>query len=335
MLFKDAVAIALKEMAVELSPTALPTWRSHARSALRYWGEERDLTTLTRADIQAWITWRAQTVKASTVGHERCFLSRLWRIVEDLGLDAGLQNPFQRLRMPRKQTDRRKISDGVINQLAQRMKPADWDLVLLTLLTMLRRLEVFRLEPAHIVADTPDEHGRPRWKVFVITSKTGRSRFVPLNAAASEIALRRAAECQRLGHTYLFGGQRENRYSAACYWSRHVWRPLIKAIGEGGEFHGLRHRGAHRAWKGNAPIEAISKMLGHSNLVQTQHYLGITDETAWLAADAVAITDPPPMPRPGLVDPAPTNPPPTPPLVLPDPEPERVRTRATDWIFTL
>ena len=52
MIFREAVAIALKEMADELSSTSMPTWRSHARGALRYWGEEREVLTLTRLEIQ-------------------------------------------------------------------------------------------------------------------------------------------------------------------------------------------------------------------------------------------------------------------------------------------
>jgi len=185
--------------------------------------------------------------------------------------------------------------------------------------------------------DTPDEQGNPRWKFFVITSKTGKSRFVPLHGKASEIALRRAEECRRLGHAFLFGRQNPNRAREACAWAKRVWRPLIMEIGLGGQFHGLRHRGAHNSWKGGAPIEAISLMLGHSNLVQTQHYLGITEDIAWLAAQAntgAAIIDPPPVPRPDLADPAPTDPQPAAPR-LPDPEPERAKPRANDWIFSM
>ena len=69
----------------------------------------------------------------------------------------------------------------------------------------------------------------------------------------------------------------------------------MKSAGVTGHFHGLRHRGAHNAWRAGAPIESISRLLGHSNLVQTQHYLGITDEAMWEAAYA---TDKQPSPSP-------------------------------------
>lgn len=289
MTFSEAVDIALAEMREELSTTSMPTWESHARRCLEYWKPDRDLTTVTRLEVQAWINWRAKTgVKSSTIGHERCFLSRLWRVLEDRGMDSGLQCPLARLRMPKKRVDKRKISEEAVNALASRLSADDWDLVYFTLLTMLRRLEVFRIQAAHIIADGVDAHGNRRWKLLVVTSKTGRQRFVPLNAQALEIVMRRIEACKESGELYLFGAQDEDRFKAACAWAKAIWYPLIKEIGLGGQFHGLRHRGAHTAWKGKAPIETISKMLGHSSILQTEHYIGVTDDSMWLAAEAVA-----------------------------------------------
>ena len=335
MTFSEAISLALEEMREELSPTSLPTWRSHARAALAYWGPERDLTSLTRLEVQGWINTRAKQVKAATIGHERAFLSRLWRVLEDRGLDAGLQCPLIRLRMPKKRTEKRQILPEVVTLLEDLLDPADCDLVRFTLLTYLRRLEVFRLQPAHITT-WPDEAspGSYLGKVRVITSKTGRARTVPLTHAAAAIARRRIEEAEQLGHAYLFGGQGEDRYRAACAWAKSVWQPTLKLIGKGGHFHGLRHRGAHLAWANGAPIEATSKMLGHSSILQTEHYIGVTEDVAWASAHATGrgAIEPPAMPRPGLAEPIPTAPVPAP-VAQPTPEPERVRN--TDWIFSM
>lgn len=337
MLFKDATNLALAEMREELSPTSLPTWQCHARKALAYWGPERDLTTVTRLEVQGWINSRAKEVKASTIGHERAFLSRLWRVLEDRGLDTGLQCPLLRLRMPKKKTDKRQISGEVVTLLEDLLEPEDVDLVRFTLLTYLRRLEVFRLRPDHI-STWPDEAqpGRHLGKVRVITSKTGRPRTVPLNHGAADIARRRVDAAHQLGHAYLFGDQGEDRFAAACGWAKRVWYPTVKVIGKGGHFHGLRHRVAHLAWANGAPIEATSKMLGHSNIPQTEHYIGVTEEVAWASAHATGrgAIDPPPIPRPDLVDPMPTAPLPTPPM-QPAPAREPGRKKASDWIFSM
>lgn len=288
MTFKEATQIALAEMAAELSPTSMPTWRSHAKGLLAYWKEDRDLRTVTRLEIQAWINWRAQTgVKASTIGHERVFLSRLWRVLEDRDLDNGF-NPFQRLRMPKKRTDKRKISEEVVGLIEDRVSEHDRDLINLTLLTFLRRLEVFRLTPQDVTTEPdPDNPGEVLYRLRVITSKTGKGRVVPLIGQSIEIINRRLETAREQGLEYLFGNQGPNRFKAAVAWAHRVWYPLIKQIGKGGHFHGLRHRGAHLAWKNGAPIEATSKMLGHSNIPQTEHYIGVTEDTMWAAARAV------------------------------------------------
>lgn len=340
MLIKEAVSIALAEMAEELSPTGLPTWRSHATKALAYWGQDRDLKTITRMEVQNWINLRAKQVKVATVGHERTFLSRLWRVLEDRGLDAGLQCPLLRLRMPKKNTTKRQIAAEVVALLEDLLEAEDCDLVRFALLTLLRRLEIFRLIAEHFQfwQDGVHEDGEPLYlgKVRVITSKTGRPRTVPLNHAAAAIALRRIAAAKEAGHTHIFGGQGEDRFAQACKWARKVWRPTIKLIGKGGEFHGLRHFGARLSYENGAPIEATSKMLGHSNIPQTEHYLGLTEEVAWAAAHATGrrrgAIDPPTVPRPDLADPKPS----APPSVIADPDQaERGASRSADWIFTM
>lgn len=290
MTFKEAMEIALADMRETLSPTSMPTWRSHAKAALAYWGEDRDLTTLTRREVQDWINSRAQAgLKASTIGHHRCLLSRLWRVLEDLDLDKGLNCPLQRLRMPKKRTDKRKITEEVVDAVSLQVSEHDRDLIDLALNTFLRRLEVFRLTVNDLIVE-PDPVNPGEWlyKIRVITSKTGKGRIVPLNDQVRDIVLRRVEAAKAAGETYLFGGQGGDRFRAATSWAHRVWYPLIRRIGKGGHFHGLRHRGAHLAWKNGAPIEATSKMLGHSNIPQTEHYIGVTEDTMWDAARAVS-----------------------------------------------
>lgn len=335
MLFKEAVAIALREMATEVAETAQCTWRSHAKSALEYWTEFRDVRTITRAEIQTWIDWRSKSAKTSTIVHERCFLSRLWRVLEDRGLDLGFRNPFDRLRMPRMISHKRRIEPEVVDALLKVMAEPDQDLVKFALLTFLRRLELFRVR-AKDIKMWLDSTGQLVGRLTVPTSKTGKGRTVLLSTPAATIAQRRIEAAGANPEAYLFGNQRADRYRDACSWAKRVWEVAQKLAGVRGEFHGLRHLGAHTAWKNGASIESISLMLGHSNLVQTQHYLGITEDCMWEAAHAAGrnLIEPPAEPRPGLVDP---SPPPEPPAAL-QPEPVPVgrewhpNRRAPAWV---
>lgn len=343
MLFRDAVAIALQEMTHEVAMTAQLTWKSHAKGALAYWGEFRDVRTLTRAEIQSWIDWRSKTAKTSTIIHERCFLSRLWRVLEDRALDLGFRNPFQRLRMPRLISKKRRIEPEVIDALLLVMSDPDRDLVQFALLTFLRRLELFRLQTQHITLWV-DEQGQLVGRLLVVTSKTGKPRTVLLSPAAALIAKRRIEAVGCEPEAYLFGTQRPERYHEACGWAKRSWVVAQKKAGVRGEFHGLRHAGAHRAWRNGAPIESISLMLGHRTLVQTQHYLGVTEDAMWPAARAAALglvfdpPDPPAEPRADLVEPTRPPEPPTalqPATLLAPQEWQHNKPKATDWIFSM
>lgn len=108
-----------------MTATSQATWASHARKSLAYWGAGREVLTITKREIQTWINLRAKEVKSSTIGHELCFLSRLWRIHEDRDLDVGHPCPLLRLKKPKKKTDKRKIDAEVVVCLSQKLKPGD------------------------------------------------------------------------------------------------------------------------------------------------------------------------------------------------------------------
>lgn len=284
MRFADAITLALEEMAEELSPTALPSYRSHAKKALAYWGPEREMETISRSDVQAWVNARKRQVSSATVRHELSFFSRLWRVLEENGVD--LPCPLYRVRKPKLNNSReRVINQAELDALRAHLAPEQADAIDFARLTFLRRMEQWRLRPADIRLWMHE--GELIGKARIVTSKTGKGRIVPLSPSAAAIAQRLVESCKEKGRAYLFGPDREDRQAAARRWSRRVWAPALRKLGIGNaHWHDLRHLGATTAWRNGAKLEQIRFMLGHSSVKMTERYLHIDQEEMWGAAMA-------------------------------------------------
>lgn len=288
MRFSTAVTLALTDMEAELSPTAMPTWRSHARKALEYWTQSKEVQSIKRSEVQAWVNWRKEQVGPSTVRHELSLLHRIWRVFEESPEYADEPCPIYRLKLPKKNQSKRECQPEVVEALGKYLPPEQFAPVALAQHTFLRRLEIFRLRPRDVRVWALKQDGDRVLYVgeaYVSTSKTGKGRKVALNFQAADIVRRQLAVAAELGWEYLFGPL-QDRFAQALGWARKVWFKAKKVLNLKGHFHGLRHLGAHTAWLNKAPIEAISKMLGHSSILQTERYIGVTEDTVWLAAHA-------------------------------------------------
>jgi len=282
--FAKATEVALREMADELSPTAMPSYRSHAKKALAYWGPERELQTVTRSEVQAWVNVRKRQVSSATVRHELSFFSRLWRVLEESGID--LPCPLYRVRKPKLNNSReRVINQAELDALQAHLPPEQFDAVDFARLTFLRRMEQWRLRPADIRFGTHE--GQLIGKARIITSKTGKGRVIPLSPAAAAIAQRLVQACEESGRKYLFGPDRADRQAAARRWSKKYWNRALRAVQiRNAHWHDLRHLGATTAWRNGAKLEQIRFMLGHSSVKMTERYLHIEHEEMWGAAMA-------------------------------------------------
>lgn len=283
--FKYAAEVTLREMEEELSRTALPSYRSHAKKALAYWGAERDLATVTRREVQDWVNLRRKLVKPATVQHELAFLSRLWRVAEDAGTDAPC--PVYRIRKPKLNNSReREIQQRELDLLEQHLSRENFQAVDFARHTFLRRLEQWRLMPADISLFGDEENpGQLLGKMRVLTSKTGKGRIVYLNNQAAAIAAERILACEKTGRVHLFGPDDADREAAAIHWSKRVWKRALRKLGiANAHWHDLRHLGATTAWRNGAKIEQIRVMLGHSSVKMTERYLRIDETQGWGAA---------------------------------------------------
>ena len=120
-----------------------------------------------------------------------------------------------------------------------------------------------------------------RRSLFVPTSKNGRSRHVPLSAAALEV----------IGRLPRFEG---------CPWLvpnpetlqpfvtiKHAWQAARDAAGLPGlRLHDLRHAAASAMVSAGVDLYAVGKVLGHVNAASTQRYAHLANDTLLAAVEA-------------------------------------------------
>jgi integrase len=133
------------------------------------------------------------------------------------------------------------------------------DVVELDLNTGLRKGELLSLKPQAL-----DFY---RELIHVSNTKSGRDRYVPMNATAKAILQRRVEEAQAKGYEYIFTNPRTGtRY-------KDVKRGFCEALDEAGiedfRFHDLRHTFGSIAVEGGAPLTALRDTPGHTSLETT------------------------------------------------------------------
>lgn len=120
-------------------------------------------------------------------------------------------------------------------------------------------------------------------RIYVSPAKSGRARFVPLNAEG--VNHFRKLVAGKTGEEALF-----TRTSGARWGKNHHIRPLQDACGAAKinpaiAFHELRHTYASHLAQAGVDLLTISKLLGHSDTrVTAKHYAHLADKTL---ADAV------------------------------------------------
>lgn len=143
-----------------------------------------------------------------------------------------------------------------------------YDLVVVALLTGMRRNELLTLRRAHI---------RLRERGVTLPpemTKTGEPRFVPLVGEALAVVARRL----RQNRDFLFGDPGRRGSSGAPPFPRKAWEKALKAARiENFRFHDLRHtHGSYLAMKG-ASTRELMEALGHKTVVMAARYSHLAD----------------------------------------------------------
>lgn len=148
------------------------------------------------------------------------------------------------------------------------------DFARLSLLTGMRRDEIAKLEWRHVTADT----------VRLFVTKSGIPRTIPLCPEAANIIHRQP---HHKGSPFVFTTQKGGRYVRATeMWREGVKRSQKLAHKAGRELvemrlHDLRHEFAIRYLENGGSLYVLQKLLGHSTIKLTEHYLAfLTPEQA-------------------------------------------------------
>jgi integrase len=146
-------------------------------------------------------------------------------------------------------------------------------IVQLLLLTGMRVSELLSARWADVHLD--------RHTLFVPTSKTGRSRFVPLAGAA-----RGVIEALPRGE-FLFPNPRDPSKHLTTI--KHGWQTARDAAGLSDlRIHDLRHSAASFMVNSGVDLFAVGKVLGHANVASSARYSHLTNETLLAAVEAGA-----------------------------------------------
>ncbi len=245
------------------------------------------LSTITQRDITSFHAKEKERTSATTANHYLTLLKRMmnlavkWGLLEKspaAGMDKFKEPPHRERYLTR---DELPNFLKALDELNDRLSVAS---IKLLLFTGCRRNEILSMRWDQVRL----EEGR----IFLPTTKNGRSRSVLLNTKAREIL-----ESLQAGK----GDDRRTRDSDFVFPSRagtrkgyiyDLRKPFETACAiagvEGLRIHDLRHSFATIAIMGGASLYDVQKLLGHSDISMTQRYAHMVDESLQRATDNAA-----------------------------------------------
>jgi integrase len=242
------------------------------------WGRTR-LTDMNSRCVGQWLDEkRAKGLSAATVEKLRVVLGRSFVLGASWEIPGTERNPARNIpRAPLNNARERFLSAEEAARLraavAASQNPQLQHIVGLLLLTGARLRELLDARWEHVDVE------RRSW--FIPTSKTGKSRYVPLSTAAVEIIERlpRFKDCPWLV---------PNPDTRLPFVSiKHGWQNAIKAAKLPGlRLHDLRHSAASFMVNSGVDLFAVGKVLGHANYQSTQRYAHLANDTLLKAVEA-------------------------------------------------
>ncbi len=257
-----------RQASVEVFDTLL---RNHVLPAFA----DRDVRTMRRSDVQAWVADRAKVLAPASVEVAYCALAGICTLAEADGLIG--RSPCVDIRLPRiERTPVVPPSIDEVDALAEAVPDRYCAVVLLAAGTGLRQGECFGLsrdriddDAAHITVDrqlyTPTQ-GPP----YVAPPKTRASyRRVPLPASVAEVLEehQRRFPPHRDGFLFTNGrGALPRRNSFGEMWRNAVRRAgLTRMV----HFHDLRHFYASLLIHHGESVKVVQARLGHASVTET------------------------------------------------------------------
>jgi integrase len=244
------------------------------------WGKKR-LDEIKTQEIAKWLSDLRQSGKApATVEKIRMVFNRSFELALRWGTPGVKLNPVRGIPRPRFNNARNRFltSDEVARLLKATqasINPQLKNIVGLLLLTGARKSELLQAQWQHVDKD------RRLW--FVPTSKTGRSRHVPLSQAALDIIeqLPRYEKCP-----WLLPNPKTKKPFTDI---KHPWETAKGAAGLSDlHLHDLRNSEASFMINAGIDLFAVGRILGHADHQSTMRYSHLANDTLMKAVEAGA-----------------------------------------------
>ena len=257
-------------------PGTLKVNRNYLRRTILPWFGGKNITDITRQDVQRWFA----SLRATPVAADRSvpILSVIMRQAELYGYRPDGSNPCAGIRRYRRKGRERFLSEVELRRLARVLDshehryPREAAFIRLLLLTGCRKNEILTLQWSDY------REGR----LFLRDSKTG-PRTVWLSAPAREVL----EGLPRQGRWVFPSPRRQGPVSVAVFET--FWRRVREEAGVADvRLHDCRHTYASIAIMRGESVTTTARLLGHNDTQTTLKYAHLSDRSVREATDALA-----------------------------------------------
>lgn len=263
------------------SMKSFKTLEGYMKRIKKRWGKYR-LTDIRQQDIAAWLAeLRGEGLADATVEKTRVIMSRSFQLGAQWEIPGADRNPVKAV--PRKKFSNAREMYVDSAQAAQLLDAASGSrnrqlrsIIALLLLTGMRVSELLSSRWSNVDLE--------RRTLFLPTSKTGRSRHIPLSQAAIDVL----TEMKRpAGAVFLFPNPRNPQKHLNSI--KHGWQAVRDAVGLPTlRIHDLRHSFASAAVTAGIDLYHVGKIMGHQQVSSTARYAHVANSALMAAVEAGA-----------------------------------------------
>ncbi len=260
---------------------SIKTLEGYMKRIRKRWGKVR-LSDIRQQDVAAWLAGlRTEGLAPATIEKTRVIMNRSFQLGAQWEIPGADRNPVRGVPRVKFSNARETYvnAEEAARLIAAAEKSRNKQLAAIIQLLLLLGMRVSEL--LSMRWENVDTEKRT---IFIPTSKTGRSRRLPLPQAAVDVidGLPRPD-----GAIYLFPNPRNPKKHLTTI--KHGWQAAREAAGlETLRIHDLRHSAAS-AWINNGVgLATVGKLLGHADLASTSRYSHLADDTLMAAVEAGA-----------------------------------------------
>jgi len=260
---------------------SIKTLEGYMKRIRKRWGKYR-LTDIRQQDVAAWLAeLRKEGLAPATVEKTRVIMNRSFQLGAQWEVPGADRNPVKGVPRPKFSNARETYINA--EETARLVAAADKSRNK-QLGSIIRLLLLLGMRVSELLSVRWENVDTAKSTLFIPTSKTGRSRRLPLPQAAVEIidALPRPK-----GAVFLFPNP--SNLTRHITTIKHGWQAAREAAGLPDlRIHDLRHSAAS-AWINNGvSLATVGKLLGHANLASSARYSHLADDTLMAAVEAGA-----------------------------------------------